>query len=319
VHVAAYITHEVARALRHLHDKVDGQGQPLARVHGSVNGHNVLLLRSGRVKLIARSPLPARGDRHADLFALGLVAWEMLVGWPPEAATSARAPMPPSALRPDLPNAVDVMVLRALERDPRRRYAGAAALAGDTARFLATRPDPRRGLRLLLGQVLDGPAPPDPSCVTRQTRVPWRDGSGALPALPPPPPLSRTASVTRPPSVNGAPVPPVSGPPLPPSAGPPPRPTVPPPPAPLAAFSQRSRGPLQRWPWLGKVGVLLFQTIIAGLLAFAALLALGLVRREDRPPPAPTPRGAVIVPMDQATAPRPPVIIKVEHHPAPRR
>jgi hypothetical protein len=38
VHVAVYVTHEIARALRHLHDAVDRQGRPLGRMHGSVDG-----------------------------------------------------------------------------------------------------------------------------------------------------------------------------------------------------------------------------------------------------------------------------------------
>src|SRR6185436_7883323 len=157
------------------------------------------LLRSGRVKLVARKPLSARGDRHADLFMLGLVTWEMLVGWPlADAAGGRTAPAPPSALRPGLPTVVDAVVLRALERGP-RRYPGAGTLAGETARFLGTRPDPRRSLRLLLTEALDGPSDDDTSA-TRLTRVPWRDGSGALPALPPPPP-------SRPPSRPPEPAP----------------------------------------------------------------------------------------------------------------
>jgi serine/threonine protein kinase len=275
VHVAVYITHEVARALRHLHDTVRRSG---GRVHGAVNGDNVLLLRSGRVKLIARGPLLAHGDRNADLFMLGLTAWEMLVGWPPpdagDASSGRPAPVPPSALRPGLPNAVDAMVLRALERSPRRRYPGAGALASDTARFLATRPDPRRGLRLLLNQVLEAPAPPDESGLTRRTRVPWRDGSGALPALPPPPPPSgRTPARPSEPSLDAT------------SALPP-------------------RGLLERRPWLGKVGVFLFQTAVAAILASAALLAIQALRRPQPALPPPN-HGTVIVPMSER-APGPP-------------
>jgi hypothetical protein len=291
VHVAVYITHEIARALRRLHDSVDQQGHPLARVHGSVNGHNVLLLRSGRVRLIARH-LPAHGDRHADLFMLGLATWEMLVGWPPPGAESAGTmPVPPSSLRSGLPTAVDTLVLRALERHPRRRYPSAGSLAGDTARFLATRPDPRRGLRLLLHQLLESDAPSDPTGVTRQTRVPWRDGSGALPPLPPPPPSSaqlpaRPSETTR----------------L----------------APVATYGLRAGELLERRPWVGKLGILLFQTVVAAILAFAALLALGLVRRAEPPAPPPATHKAVIVPIERPTVHQPPVIIHVDPH-RPRR
>jgi serine/threonine-protein kinase len=217
---------------------------------------------------------------------LGLAAWEMLVGWPPD--SSGTRPVAPSALRPGLPDEVDAVVLRALDRRPGRRYPSAGSVASDTARFLATRPDPRRGLRLLLHQVLEGGgAPADPSGVTRQTRVPWRDGTGSLPTLPPPPPSPARAAA-------------------------PPEPTRL---ARMATSALRTRELLQRRHWLGKIGILLFQTVVAAILAGAALLALGLVRRADPPAPPPSARGAVIVPMGRAAPQQP---IKVDPHPGRR-
>jgi hypothetical protein len=289
VHVAVYITHELARALRHVHDAVDRQGRVLGRVHGSVNPHNVLLLRSGRVKLLARSALPSSGDRQADLFMLGLAAWEMLVGWPlADAGPSARgraAPVAPSALRPGLPDAVDAVVMRALDRGP-RRYPSAGSLAGETARFLATRPDPRRSLRVLLHEVLDGDGE-DGTSVTRLTRVPWRDGSGALPPLPPPPPSI-----------------------------PPPAPSAPSTREPVFTFSVETREPAQPRRWLGRLGILLFQAAVAAILAWAALHLLDFGRRADPPAPAAQPsRGTIIVPMpERSPVVQPPVIIHVDRH-----
>ena len=294
VHVAVYITHELARALRHVHDAVDRQGRVLGRVHGSVNPNNVLLLRSGRVKLLARSALPSRGDRHADLFMLGLAAWEMLVGWPlADAGPSARgraAPVAPSALRPGLPDAVDAVVLRALDRGA-RRYSSAGSLAGDTARFLATRPDPRRSLRVLLHEVLDGGGE-DHTSATRLTRVPWRDGSGALPPLPPPPPS------------------------IPPPAPSAPAPSAPSTSEPVFSFSGEALEPEQPRRWLGRLGILLFQAAVAAILAWAALHLLDLGRRADPPAPAAPPsRGTIIVPMpERAPVLQPPMIIHVDRH-----
>jgi hypothetical protein len=257
-----YITHELARALRHVHDAVDGQRRLMGRVHGSVSATNVVLLRSGRVKLVARSALPARGDRQADLHMLGLTAWEMLVGWP---LADAAAPAPPSALRAGLPTFVDGLVVRLLDRGP-RRYPSAGIVAGDAARFLATRPDPRRSLRQLLHEVLDGLGP-DETSATRLTRVPWRDGSGALPALPPPPP-----------SASARPLEPT------------PRPT----------FSLLTRE-LGRRPWLPRLWIFLFQTAVAAILAWAALLALDVGRHPAPPAPAPSSHGTIIVPIPRAT------------------
>jgi hypothetical protein len=58
--------------------------------------------------------------------------------------------------------------------------------------------------------------------------------------------------------------------------------------------------------------VFLFQTVVAAILAGAALLALGLVRRGDPPAPPPAARGTVIVPMDRAQ--QPPQIQPDPHH-----
>ena len=199
VHVAIYITHELARGLRYIH-QVEG------RVHGAVRAENVLLLRTGQVRLIDRRITPVRADRHSDVRDVGQIAWEMLVGWPlgdgSEQARERPAPLAPSLLRAGLPGPIDELVLRALELDPRRRYPGPNALASDCAQFLGTRPDPRRGLRLLLDQLLGGEPEPPPSpdsTATRLTAVPWRDGAPAAGPSPIPPaaPARRTSRWLR--------------------------------------------------------------------------------------------------------------------------
>lgn len=75
----------------------------------------------------------------ADIYALGILLFELLCGKPPFAEADplktalARLHMPvPSlgALRPDLPSALDLVVQRALERDPLLRYPSAGSLLG---------------------------------------------------------------------------------------------------------------------------------------------------------------------------------------------
>ena len=74
-------------------------------------------------------------DARADVYALGALTYHMLTGQPPSLpatvqAVAAAAALPvvrPSKARPGVPAAVDEVVLRALNPDPRRRWQSAAA------------------------------------------------------------------------------------------------------------------------------------------------------------------------------------------------
>jgi serine/threonine-protein kinase len=85
-------------------------------------------------------------DHRADLWALGCMAYECLVGRPvwntdqgvamTFAAIAAAQPPIPSRQRPDLPPAFDAWFLKALERDPNKRFQSAKELADALARAL---------------------------------------------------------------------------------------------------------------------------------------------------------------------------------------
>src|SRR5437763_5936214 len=140
-----------------------------AIVHRDIKPHNVLVDREGRVKVtdfgIARagtsqmtetgsivgtaqylSPEQARGgevDQRSDLYSLGVVLYELVTGKTPfEGDTPVEIamkhlstpPQPPSKLRPDIPRELDLVVLRALAKNPDDRYQSADEMEADLER-----------------------------------------------------------------------------------------------------------------------------------------------------------------------------------------
>jgi serine/threonine-protein kinase len=158
---------ELAAALDHAHCKRDADGTPLGIVHRDVSPSNVVIRNDGRVKLldfgiakdevgptltgsselvgkiVYMSPEQTMRwnlDARSDLFALGVVLWELLALRRPFADADHVALLRhiperdvPSilSLRPELPIALDAVLRRLLARDRDQRYADARALRVD--------------------------------------------------------------------------------------------------------------------------------------------------------------------------------------------
>jgi len=161
---AVRLTDEIANGLAFAHSR--------GIIHADMKPSNILLDQSDQPKIcdfgIARTPAeesdspqlfatalyvaPERVEGRpasvaSDIYGLGLVVYEMLVGKPPFTSGNAavllrdhvvRPPVPPSHLRPSLPKEVDSIVLKALAKDPALRYHKATDIGEALSKMLQT-------------------------------------------------------------------------------------------------------------------------------------------------------------------------------------
>jgi beta-lactam-binding protein with PASTA domain/tRNA A-37 threonylcarbamoyl transferase component Bud32 len=158
-------THEILEALRFAHRH--------GIIHRDIKPHNILIgerlkvtdfgiARAGASQMTEAgsimgtaqylSPEQARGapvTASSDLYSVGIVLYEMLTGKVPFSGDSAieiamkhlnDAPKPPSKIRPEIPEELDQVVLRALAKNPEDRYQTAEEFSEDLHRVEAGLP-----------------------------------------------------------------------------------------------------------------------------------------------------------------------------------
>ncbi len=141
-------------------------------IHRDIKPHNIVLTPDGAVKVmdfgIARagnttmtqtgsvlgtahyvSPEQAQGRAlgpASDLYSLGIVLYELTTGKLPFDADTPVAvalkqvneqPVPPRQINPEIPAALEAVIMRALQKDPAARYASAEEMRADLKRVLA--------------------------------------------------------------------------------------------------------------------------------------------------------------------------------------
>ncbi len=163
VPIAMNIVNQICDALDYAHNLCDHDGQRLGIIHRDVSPANIIVSDEGIVKLIdfgiakasaqgmqtmsgtikgkfgymAPEYLAGRIDARADLFAVGVIAHELLTNRPlfstgDDMQTLLRVremPIdPPSRTNRQVPHEIDDIVMTALERDPDKRWQHATAL-----------------------------------------------------------------------------------------------------------------------------------------------------------------------------------------------
>ena len=143
--IALAVIAQLCDTLAYVHTAVDPTGTPLGLFHGELAPEHVVVLANGQVKLVGfgrlgRPPLGYAApefvawgvrDARSDLFAVGVLAYELLAGRPLFSGENDRQTLerlnglaipPLSSIDPRIPVEVDGLIMTALSRDPAYRW-----------------------------------------------------------------------------------------------------------------------------------------------------------------------------------------------------
>lgn len=177
--VIIFVMVEMLRGLGYAHDRTDPVNQSQGVIHRDVSPHNVLVSREGEVKIsdfglskaldaagraistVVRgkpafmAPEQVRGkelDRRTDLFAVGIIGWEMLTGTPlfrgSPSETMASVifkdiELPSVVAGGGIPADLEAIVMQLLQREPAARFQTAGAAIAALLRCRDSRADAR--------------------------------------------------------------------------------------------------------------------------------------------------------------------------------
>jgi serine/threonine protein kinase/Tfp pilus assembly protein PilF len=162
---------QAARGIHHAHQK--------GIIHRDIKPQNILVTKAGELKVadfglahlldsdpgltgtgaVLGTPLYMAPEQVGggtrpitpltDVYALGAILYEMLTGWPPHRGSSISEvyekilhenPLPPHLAADGIPPELEVIALKAIEKDPSHRFRSAEEFADDLGRFLAGEP-----------------------------------------------------------------------------------------------------------------------------------------------------------------------------------
>ena len=170
--VCARLVSHACEGLAFAHDFADETGEPMGLIHRDISPDNILLSRQGSVKVVDFGIAKAAGqshktqsgvikgklaymppeqlraremDRRVDVYALGVVLYELLTGQRPYTSDSDaglmqailfESAMPAARVRPDLPEFLRRILERALAKERDQRYPDCHALQSDLEDFI---------------------------------------------------------------------------------------------------------------------------------------------------------------------------------------